>query len=523
MPSQVSRRRFLAITAASPLASGLVDAGLLSQAAAQNTPLAQALASVSDGQKFEFSALVDAARALAKRPFVVPVNDLPDGFAGMPYDQFVNIRALPTAVVWNGENRGFTVEPLHRGYVFVPGSTLYTIEDGSVRRIAFDPGKFDYGKAPPPASGADLGFSGFRLAFGTERQQQIAIFQGPTFYRAIALGQNFGAIARGLILRPGEIRGEEVPVVRGYWIERPRSGSDTIVINALYDSESVSAAIRLTIRPGNVTYVDSELTVFARQPIEHYGVGCVMGSFLFGPQNRRFLDEVRPGAFEVSGLQMRTGADEWIYRPLNNPTTLQHSSFTDENPKGFGLVQRERDPAGFLDEDQRFELRPSVWVEPLGDWGPGSVQLMEIPSDNEVNDNTIAYWRPRKGLVAGQEANFSFRQAWCWQPPERAPLATTVRVRQGRAGAAQSRRRRFVVDFLGDELADAAIVSSMKPVLWSSAGAIQNLRLSPFPEQKMARVSFDLDPATETLAELRLTLEAGARAISETWLNRWTL
>jgi periplasmic glucans biosynthesis protein len=519
-----TRRRFLAGVSAVAMGAGT---GMPDKVAAQTngaaTPLAQIMAPVADGQRFEFATLVDTARNLAKRPFMVPANDLPDGFLGIPYDQYVAIRALPTAVVWNGENRGFTVEPLHRGYVFAPAVTLYTIEDGTVRRVAFDPGKYDYGRITPPASGLDLGFSGFRLSEGTERSRQVAIFQGPSFYRAIANGQNFGAIARGLILRPGETRGEEVPLVRAYWVERPRSGSGTIVINALYDSESVSAAIRLTVRPGDITYVDSELTVFARKDIEHYGVGCMMGSFLFGPQSRRLFDEVRPGAYEVSGLQMRTGADEWIYRPLNNPTSLQHSSFMDENPKGFGLVQRERDPTGFMDDDQRFERRPSVWVEPLGEWGQGSVQLMEIPSDSEINDNAIAYWRPRKGLSAGGEASFNFRQAWCWQPPERPALATVVRVRQGRAGNAQSRRRRFVIDFGGDDLGDTGLVTSLKPVMNASTGTIQNLRISPFPEMKMARVSFDLDPASEALSELRLVLDVGGRAVSETWLNRWTL
>jgi glucans biosynthesis protein len=245
-----------------------------------------------------------------------------------------------------------------------------------------------------------------------------------------------------------------------------------------------------------------------------------MASFHYSPWSRRIFDEVRPAAYEVSGLQMLTGSGEWIYRPVCNPATLQVAAFVDNNPKGFGLVQRDRDFAHFQDDDQRFELRPSLWIEPLGEWGQGSVQLIEIPSDNEINDNIIAYWRPRQGLAQGGEAMFTYRQAWCWHPPERPALATATRIRQGRGS--QPRRRRFVLDFNGDELADAGIVTSLKANISASPGTIQNLRLIPYPERKGARVSFELEPANDAFSELRLVLEAGQRPVSETWLYRWT-
>ncbi len=276
----------------------------------------------------------------------------------------------------------------------------------------------------------------------------------------------------------------------------------------------------MTMRPGDITLIDIEQNLFARAAIEHVGIGGAMGSFHYSPWSRRLFDEVRPAAYEVSGLQMLTGAGEWIYRPLNNPATLQVSAFMDNNPKGFGLVQRDRDFATFQDDDQRFELRPSLWIEPLGDWGQGSVQLIEIPSDNEINDNMIAYWRPRQGLAPGAEAMFSYRQSWCWHPPEQPPLATVTRIRQGRG--TQARRRRFVIDLNGDILADAALAASLKPVISATPGTLHNIRLLPYPERKGARLSFELEPAGDAISELRLVLDAGGRAVSETWLYRWT-
>ncbi len=519
MSKPLNRRQFLE-------GSGGAAAATLIAAGAARAQAPTALAAINqsflfDGKPFDPLLVIDTARILAQRP-VVPLvaTDLPDGYASLSFDQYSGIRAQPGALIWAGENRGFTIEPIHRGYVFVNPVGLFTIEDGAVRRVAFDRARFDYGRVTPPAGNADLQFSGMRIATGLERPFEVAIFQGATFFRALARGQNFGALARALILRPGETRGEEIPFFRAFWIERPNPASGLLVIHALLDSESLTGALRMTLRPGDVTLMDVEMTLFARQALDHIGFGCTMGTFLSGPQSRRGFDDIRPAVHEISGVQMRSGTGEWIYRPVSNPATLQVSSFMDANPKGFGLVQRERDPAAFMDDDQRFELRPSVWMEPLGDWGAGSVQLIEIPSESDVNDNVITYWRPRQPLAAGSETSIAYRQAWCWQPPERPGLALATRVRQGRGS--QGRRRRFLVDFTGDRLADAAMVASTRANISTTPGQIHNIRLWPFPERKLMRVGFEVDPGTDSLCELRLVLQSGGQPVSETWLNRWT-
>ncbi len=277
----------------------------------------------------------------------------------------------------------------------------------------------------------------------------------------------------------------------------------------------------MTLRPGDITINDVEMVLFPRVQLENVGFGGMMGNYLFGPQRRRLFDEVRPAAHEVSGLQMRTGMDEWIYRPANNPEALQISSFIDNNPRGFGLVQRERDYQAFQDDDQRHELRPSVWIEPLGEWGQGAVQLLEVPTDSEVNDNIIAHWRPRAPIPAGSEFRVSYRQFWCWQPPETPPVAVARTVRQGRG--AQGRRRRFFVDFTGDGLSDPALLASARVVLSATPGAVQGQRMLHYPERRTLRVAFELDPGAENASELRLqVLDGGGKPITETWLNRWT-
>ncbi|MBN9447911.1 MAG: glucan biosynthesis protein [Bosea sp.] len=518
MSKSLNRRRFLSAAATGLVAQRLV-AGTPAHAQSSWAGLVQSV--IAEGQRFEASLVVEAARMLSRRPMVpLTATDLPEGYATLPYDQYVGIRAQPGGLIWAGENRGFTIEPMHRGYVFSAPVSLFAVEDDVVRRVAFDRGKFDYGRVTPPPAGLDLQFSGFRVATGLERPFEVATFQGATFFRSLARGQNFGALARALILRPGETRGEEIPFFRAFWIERPSPASGVLIIHGLLDSESVAGAVRMTLRPGDMTFIDVEMTLFARANLDHVGFGCTMGTFFAGPQIRRTFDDVRPAVHELSGVQMQSGSGEWIYRPLSNPANLQVSSFQDSNPRGFGLVQRERDPNAFLDDDQRLELRPSVWMEPLGDWGQGSVQLIEIPTDSELNDNIIAYWRPRQPIAAGSETTVAYRQAWCWQPPDRPALALATRTRQGRG--TQGRRRRFIVDFTGERLADAGLVAATRAIVTATPGAVHNLRLWPFPERRTMRVGFEVDPGNENLSELRLVLDAGGQAVSETWLNRWT-
>ena len=164
-------------------------------------------------------------------------------------------------------------------------------------------------------------------------------------------------------------------------------------------------------------------------------------------------------------------------------------------------------------------LRDGRRVEPLGDWGQGSIQLLEIPSDAEINDNVLAYWRPRAPMAAGSEVSFAYRQYWGWAPPERPPLALAAMTRVGRGSA--GRRRRFSVDFAGEMLGDNQ-AGDLKPMLTVAPGAVQNLRVWPYPERKVARVSFELDPGNENACEMRLILEMGGKPVSETWLYRWT-
>lgn len=511
LPARTSRRAVLA--------GGIAAAA--SGAFAQPAPL-PAAAALADGQRFDPGNVVELARALARRPYAAASTEMPDGLRDLNYEQYVAIRPAPSALIWGGEGRGFVVEPLHRGFVFTAPVTLSVVEDGVVRRVGYDPGRFDFGKLKAPEAGRDLGYSGFRVyaSFGGGPPTDFALFQGATFFSAVAAGQSFGVSARGLSLKTAEARGEEFPFFRAFWIERPAAGQGALVVHGLIDSESATAALRMTLRAGDTSHVDVEGTLFPRTNLDHVGLGAMAAAYLFGPNDRRNVDDPRPGVYEVNGLLVANGYGDTLWRPVQNPETLQVSAFMDQNPRGFGLMQRARDYAGFHDDDQRWERRPGLWIEPFGDWGAGAVQLVEIPSDSEVNKNIIAYWRPKAQIPANSEFPFGYRQSWCWQAPHRPPLATVTGTRVG--ATAGGRRRRFLVDFAGEGLAAGAAPAELKASVTVAPGKAERLRTFAYPERKTLRVAFDLDPAGSNASELRLVLEAGDKTVSETWLYRWT-
>ncbi|AWB25601.1 glucan biosynthesis protein D [Methylobacterium currus] len=505
------------------LAGGLAATGAAGAQPAEPAPL-------SDGQRFDPGQVVELARALAKKPYAAPAADLPDPFKDLTYEQYIGVRAQPSALLWAGEGRGFVVEPLHRGFVFTTPVALHAVEDGVVRRIAYDRSRFTFGKLKPPDEGRDLGFSGFRLyaSFNGAAPSDCAIFQGASFFRALAAGQSYGVTARALTLRPAEAKGEEFPLFRAFWLERPGAGSGQIVIHALVDSESATAALRMTLRPGEATIVDVEATLCPRTNLEHVGIAGMTGAYLFGPTDHRSVDDARPAAHEIDGLQIRNGWGEAIWRPVQNPETLQISAFLDQDPKGFGLIQRARAYADYQDDVQRWEKRPSLWVEPLGSWGPGvpqhgwgtgAVQLIEIPSESEVNENILTYWRPKDPVA--KEIAFSYRQFWCWAVPGAPPLAACSGTRVGKGAA--GKRRLFLVDFTGEApFAEGIDPNALQIALHTAPGTITRQRIYPYPERKTVRAVFELDPGNDTSCELRLIVKAGDKPVSETWLYRWT-
>jgi glucans biosynthesis protein len=504
------RREFLQLAVGGALAASLAPSGSTPGAA---EPL---------GQPVPFSAdtVLKMAVELASKPFKAPeAPPLPGVFSGLTFEQYAAIRRVPGTAIWSDQKLGFSLEPLHRGFVYTTPIGINIVENGMAEKVIYDAANFDFGPLKPPPALSGLGFSGLRILKSSDQGfEDVAIFQGATFYRSRAHAQPFGLTARGLAIRTGDEPGEEFPLFREFWIEKPNPATNTLTIQALLDSASITGAFRFTLRPSDTTIIDTEMTLIARTAADKLGVGAMAAAYLFSPLDHRRPDDVRAAAYESTGLQILTGKGEWLWRPVSNRETLQISAFTDANPRGFGLLQRSRSFDAFYDDETHWELKPSLWIEPIGDWAEGDLHLLEIPADSEANENIVAQWRPKAGMKAATILSVAFRQFWCWSPPSKPPLASCVSSRRGKVGD----RQRFAVEMAGDMFSDPAKAAAATADVQAAPGKIVSVRLFPYKDRHSVRVVFDLDPGSETYSELRLTLRVDNQPASETWLYRWT-
>jgi glucans biosynthesis protein len=328
----------------------------------------------------------------------------------------------------------------------------------------------------------------------------------------------YGLSARGLAINTGDSMGEEFPTFRHFWIEQPAHGARSVVVRALLDSESCTGAFEFDITPGETTVMQTRCTLFPRDVLEQVGVAPLTSMFVFGPQWRPGVDDFRSAVHDSEGLHMITGRTERLWRPLTNPRQLQISAFQDAGPKAFGLGQRRREFSHYQDDEARYELRPTAWIEPIEDWGAGAVVLVEIPTTYEFNDNIVAFWRPAQPLGPTEQGHqFAYRLHWCATPPDQAPVA---RVHATRAGSSihDENRRVIVVDFATQErwTEPPTIEANI------SHGEITGLTLRELPGGDITRVSFEFSPGEEEVIELRLALLGPNGPVSERWTYRWT-
>jgi glucans biosynthesis protein len=479
-------------------------------------------ASVPEG-RFDAALVRRLAHELAQKPFKPPPTKLPDGLANAQYDAYRSIRFKQASALWGNEaNAFFRVEFFHRGFLYKERVDIYEVVDGQAKPVRYSADMFDFGKLPIP-SGQDLGFAGFRIHapfVKPDYADEVCSFLGASYFRAVAKGQGYGLSARGLAVNTAEPSGEEFPVFRAFWLERPAPGARSMVVHALLDSESVASAFRMTLRPGDDTIFDVESVSYPRKDIPVIGVAPLTSMFMFDASNRVNVDDYRPAVHDSAALAITTGNGEQIWRPLANPADLQISVFGDSNPRGFGLMQRNRAFFDYQDLEAHYEKRPSLWVEPIGDWGAGGIELVEIPSPREVHDNIVAFWRPREPFKANGEYGFVYRLHWCWSPPGREALAQVAATRGGLAWDQKSRL--FVVDLVGDSLKALSEEARPKLEVTTDKGTIRNAVAAPNPETKGWRISFELVPDGKS-AELRARLHGANAPLSETWVYRWTI
>jgi glucans biosynthesis protein len=456
------------------------------------------------------------AQTLAARPYQPPADDLPRALAGLDYDAYRNIRFRPDQALWRDAGLPFQLQFFHRGGFFVEKVELYQVDDGRARPIAYATDQFSFQDQPTPALGAQTGFAGFRIhaPLNTpDYYDEAAVFLGASYFRAVAQGMRYGLSARGLGIGIGEK--EEFPAFRAFWIERPARDAASLTVHALLDGPSCTGAYRFVITPGVETVFDVSARLYPRVDIANAGLAPITSMYMWSGEGRRAFDDFRPEVHDSDGLAMSGAGGARAWRPLANPAETQVSAFQNL-AAGFGLVQRQRDLDHYADLESRYDLRPDLWVEPVGDWR-GEVRLLELPSRSEANDNIGAWWRPAQPMVRGAPVDIAYRLHWgrMADAPELARVVST------RSGAAHDHadRRLFVVDY---QLPDALAGAELAPQVSADGANLYEIHLDRSAGGRNARLTLQIDPGRNRTVELRACLTTAQRPCSEMWLYRWT-
>ncbi|MDE3099669.1 MAG: glucan biosynthesis protein [Verrucomicrobiota bacterium] len=493
------------------------------------------------------SAVVDlnyvARQALdrARRPFRSPSLDLPSVLRTLNYDQYRQIRFRRGQALWTSGDLPFRVEFFHPGYLYQDPVHLYEFTSTHLQRIRFVRDFFDYGNLHVQNNlPTDMGYAGFRILYqlnATNVWDELGAFLGASYFRLLGRDQRYGQSARGLAINCGEATvPEEFPLFTDWWLGKPAKGDTDLVLYALLDSVSCTGAYEFHIDPGNITAVDVSAILYFRSrkvvlsadtnapAVNTLGLAPLTSMFWFGKNSERKFDDYRPEVHDADGLLMKLNDGRTLWSPLDNPASLRNEVFPAPNIKGFGLLQRERDFADYQDSFNRYDLEPSVWIQPHGNWGPGAIHLVELSSVWEGEDNVVAFWAPATNPVPLQPYRFGYTMFW--EMGDADTRLSPNRVVSTRIGVdpADSTCRIFMLDFKGQELGHIPLFDPPRAIVNCGTNAtLVNTQVFPCPELGAWRVELKMRPQLPSPAPVHLdcTLEYGTNIVSETWTYQW--
>jgi glucans biosynthesis protein len=481
-----------------------------------------------NGKPFTIETVEEQARALLNQPYAQDTGTLPEILSQLNYDQYRDIRYKPDKSLWRNEDLPFQLQFFHRGFLFRDRVIINVIDGGKATPIAYSSELFDYGNNQfTEIFPGTMGFAGIRILHPLRRDKhydEIAVFLGASYLRAVGAGQAWGISARGLAIDTGMSKAEEFPIFREFWIEKPTKDSTTLTVYALLDSQNATGAYRFSIRPGLDLVMDVKARIFLRNAVDRLGIAPLTSMFFHGENTDRFMDDFRPEVHDSDGLLISMRNGEWVWRPINNPKRLRVSAFQGDDLHGFGLMQRDREYEHYQDLEAMYQLRPSAWVETVGDWGAGVVQLIEIPSDAEKYDNIVAFWVPAKPTAAGQDWSFEYKLHFMLDRSPELTGGKTIATRIGASGTdtLDARRRKFVVEFTGDKLRALSADASVEPILSATSGRIKDPVVHKNQITGDWRLSFEFEPEPgQDPVDFRAYLKVGEEVLTETWLGQW--
>jgi glucans biosynthesis protein len=502
---------------------GLLSVGATGAACGQT----QAPLAFGPPRPFSWAALQAQAKALARQPFQPRADAWANRLDDLDVDAIGQVRYRPEAALWPGDSRIGSVEFFHLGKYARTPVTIHVLEDGLAREVVYARALFDIPSGNPAGRlPSDLGFAGFRVLDPGARTDWIA-YQGAAYFRSSDPFNQYGLSARGLAIDTAVAGPEEFPAFTSFWLER---GAEGLVVYALLEGPSVTGAYRIVHRRGRpgpaqegglAQEIEASLTF--RADVQRLGIAPLTSMYWYGREGRGRAGDWRPQIHDSDGLSLWTGKGERIWRPLANPPRVTTHAFEDADPRGFGLMQRDRTFDDYQDDAAFYDRRPSAWVEPLGGWGKGAVELVELPTRLETEDNVVVFWTPAKPVRAGEAMAVRYRLHWLAHEPIPPGVAQVVATRRGEGGRPglppAPGLTKYVVDFEGGALATLGRQSGVVPVVSVSVGQPMNAVAYPVVGTHRWRLMFDVASTPGKEVDLRAFLRLGEDALTETWIN----
>ncbi len=478
---------------------------------------------------FGYEQIVEKAKKLSEQDWQEETLKLPKELSEMDYDSFRQVRYVREQGPWFGKNIPFEIQFFHMGSIFKNAVRINEIVAGKEQYIPYNSKAFTNNNQIMSSFSEDIDYAGFRLHYPLntpDYYDELITFLGASYFRALGRNQKYGLSARGLAIDTGLQTGEEFPVFKEFWIKKPVQRDRLLTLYALLDSPRMAGAYSFVVRPGKTTQMDITATLFPRENIQKLGIAPLTSMYLFGENTKNKFFDYRPEVHDSDGLLVFNDAGEWLWRPLDNARQLRMSSFVDNDVKGFGLFQRDREATHYQDFEAYYQDRPSVWVEPLEGFGSGKVHLVEIPSDKEIHDNVVAFFWPDTPIEKGKKYVFKYRLNWTSDiAPQTNELGHVIATRTGAGGVSGNPSEtfvKFVIDFDGGILDALKETTEINPKVHASSGYLKDIVVQKNPLNGGYRLFFDYKPDGKT-AELRASLQITDKAGKETSLTEvWT-
>jgi len=485
-----------------------------------------------------FDVIATRAKLLAEKDYVAPKEVEIEALNNIDYQDYRAIRFRSEQALWKDQSL-YEIQLFHPGFLYKAPVAINTVNtENHVEDLPFSTDFYRYDATAAPLeqelktaqNNSQLGHAGFRIHFplnNNEYKDEVAVFQGASYFRLVGPDQIYGISARGLAIDTALSSGEEFPIFKEFWLVKPKPEETNIVLYALLDSPSVSGAYRFEISPSTNTEIKVQMQIFARKDIKKLGVAPLTSMFYHGENSTKFFDDYRPEVHDSDGLLMQSKDNQWVWRALNNPKALSVTSFSYENPKGFGLAQRDRTFNNYLDTEAYYHDRPSLWIEPQGDWGKGRVELVEIPTNTETNDNIVSYWVPENPVKAGEKLSFNYTLTTFNSTLSTQNKAQVLRTHIGSAALPGEENpppeshRQFTVDFTGEGINELSSELALAANLQLNSGEVRDKTVQQLPNNQGWRVAFKVAPEGDKPVDMRLSLKLRDKEISEVWSYVW--